>query len=178
MGYKPKFNKAQLEWANKQTLSCRQAAKLLGVSYNTYKKYAKLYGVFDEQKNPSGVGIPRYREDMYAVNINDIFDGKHPNYPHYKLQERLIKNGLLLQACSNCGYDEVRDKDLKGPYLLNFLDGDYKNMSRDNITLICYNCFFLMKRPGRTITTPANVGVLRRKLLEIYDEEDDETQSE
>ena len=35
-----------------------------------------------------------------------------------------------------------------------------------------------MKRPGRTITTPANVGVLRRKLLEIYDEEDDETQSE
>ena len=58
MGYKPKFNKAQLEWANKQTLSCRQAAKLLGVSYNTYKKYAKLYGVFEEQKNPSGVGIP------------------------------------------------------------------------------------------------------------------------
>ena len=31
-----------------------------------------------------------------------------------------------------------------------------------------------MKRPGRTLTTPANVGVLTRKLMEVYEEEEDE----
>jgi hypothetical protein len=30
-----------------------------------------------------------------------------------------------------------------------------------------------MKRPGRTLTTPANVGVLTRKLMEVYEEEDE-----
>ena len=115
---------------------------------------------------------------MYAVKLSDIFSNKHPNYPHWKLQQRLIKHAILTQVCSNCGYDEVREVDLKGPFLINFLDGDYKNMHQDNITLLCYNCFFQMKRPGRTLTTPANVGVLTRKLMEVYKEDDDEDDGE
>ena len=45
MSYKPKLTKGQIEWANKQTLSAMAAAKVLGVSYNKYKKYANLYGI-------------------------------------------------------------------------------------------------------------------------------------
>ena len=37
------------------------------------KKYAKLYGIFEDQLNQAGKGIPRYREDMYAVKLSDIF---------------------------------------------------------------------------------------------------------
>ena len=173
MSYQPKLTKGQIEWANKQTLSAMASARILGVSYNTYKKYAKLYGIFEHQLNQAGKGIPRYREDMYAVKLSDIFSNKHPNYPHWKLQQRLIKHAILVQVCSNCGYDEIREVDLKGPFLINFLDGDYKNMHQDNITLLCYNCFFQMKRPGRTLTTPANVGVLTRKLMEVYEEEEE-----
>ena len=39
--------------------SAAEAARLLGVSYNTYKKYARLYGVFEDLKNPSGLGIKK-----------------------------------------------------------------------------------------------------------------------
>ncbi len=47
-------------------------------------------------------------------------------------------------------------------------------MHHYKITLLCYNCFFQIKRPGRTLTTPANVGVLTRKLMEVYEEEDED----
>ena len=39
--------KNKIEWAIKSTLSIRAAAILLGVSYNTFKKYAKLYNLFE-----------------------------------------------------------------------------------------------------------------------------------
>ena len=53
------LNETEIRNIQKQCASARQAAKTLGVSYNTYKKYAKMYGIFDELKNPSGVGIKR-----------------------------------------------------------------------------------------------------------------------
>ena len=50
---------SQIKAAQAKSLSARQAAKTLGISYNTYKKYAKLYGIFEDLKNPYGVGIER-----------------------------------------------------------------------------------------------------------------------
>ena len=51
MGAKP-----ILEWeirdAQKKARSAAEAARLLGTSYNTYKKWAKIYGVFEDLKNP------------------------------------------------------------------------------------------------------------------------------
>ena len=38
--------KGRIEWALNQTLSISSAARLLRVSYNTFKKYAKLYDLF------------------------------------------------------------------------------------------------------------------------------------
>ena len=173
MSYRPKLTKGQIEWANKQTLSAMASARILGVSYNTYKKYAKLYGIFEHQLNQAGKGIPRYREDMYAVKLSDIFSNKHPNYPHWKLQQRLIKHAILVQVCSNCGYDEIREVDLKGPFLINFLDGDPQNHNLDNLHLLCYNCFFIVKPTGRMITTPQNVTLLRKKLEEVWEEKEE-----
>ena len=46
--------------------------------------------------------------------IQDLFDGKHPNYPHWKLQERIIRNGYIKQCCCNCGYDDYREIDMRG----------------------------------------------------------------
>ena len=50
---------SQIKAAQEKSKSARQAAKTLGISYNTYKKYAKLYGIFEDLKNPYGVGIQR-----------------------------------------------------------------------------------------------------------------------
>ena len=110
----------------------------------------------------------------WGIKIQDIFDGKNPNYPHWKLQERMIRDGYLKQECSNCGYSECRDKDLRGPFLICFFDGDGSNHSLDNLHLLCYNCFFITKPTGRMLTTPKNVTLLRKKLEEVYKENDSE----
>ena len=166
--------KSRIEWAIKSTLSIRAAAQYLGVSYNTFKKYAKMYDLFEQNKNQAGVGVTNKGNTGWGVKIQDLFDGKNPNYPHWKLQERVVRDGYLKQECSNCGYDDYREKDMRGPYLICFLDGDSKNHSLDNLHLLCYCCFFIMKPTGRMLTTPKNTTLLRKKLEEVWVEKDDE----
>jgi len=85
-----------------------------------------------------------------------------------------VRDGYLKQECSNCGYDDYREKDMRGPYMICFLDGDPKNHALDNLHLLCYNCFFIVKPTGRMLTTPQNVTLLRKKLEEVWDETTDE----
>ena len=49
--------KSRIEWAIRSTLSIRAAAKHLGVAYNTFKKYAIMYELFEKNKNNKGKGI-------------------------------------------------------------------------------------------------------------------------
>ncbi len=63
---------------------------------------------------------------------------------------------------------------MRGPYMINFLDGDPNNHALDNLHLLCYNCFFIMKPTGRMLTTPKNVTLLRKKLEEVWIEKEDE----
>ena len=63
---------------------------------------------------------------------------------------------------------------MRGPYLICFLDGDPKNHELDNLHLLCYCCFFIMKPTGKMITTPKNVTLLRKKLEEVWVENDEE----
>ena len=166
--------KGRIEWAIENSVSMKSAARLLGVNYNTFKKYAKLYDVFNPK--PDRSGIPSTGNSGWnagGAKLEDLLGGKHPNYPHWKLQERLIKEGYIKQCCSNCGYDEVRQQDYQGPYLLNFLDGDGKNHKLENLSLLCYNCFFLMKPAGKVLSTPKNIVHLRNKLMKAFDEDSD-----
>ncbi len=49
----------QIKEAQKQSLSAFEASRTLGVSYNTYKKYARHYGIMEDLKNPTGIGIKK-----------------------------------------------------------------------------------------------------------------------
>jgi hypothetical protein len=166
--------KSRIEWAIRSTLSIRAASQYLGVAYNTFKKYAIMYDLFEKNKNQAGVGVTSKGNTGWGVKIQDLFDGKHPNYPHWKLQERVVRDGYLKQCCSNCGYDDYREVDMRGPYIITFLDGDHTNHSLDNLTLLCYNCFFIMKPTGKMLSTPKNTNLIRKKLEEVWDENDSE----
>ena len=48
---------SEIKDVQQKARSAAEAARMLGVSYNTYKKYAKEYGVFEDLKNPHGIGI-------------------------------------------------------------------------------------------------------------------------
>jgi hypothetical protein len=136
---------SQIKAAQEKSKSARQAAKTLGISYNTYKKYAKLYGIFEDLKNPYGVGIQRnvgIRNKKY--NIEDLIDGKHLNYPLHKFKNKLFDSGYVPKVCGSCGFGEERVTDGKMPLLIDFLDGNLNNRKLENIRPLCYNCFFLL----------------------------------
>jgi len=138
--------------AMKMTRSNLAAARYLHVSYNHYKKYAKMYknddGVvlLEAHKNQSGTGIPKFAlKGSSKIPLMDLLEGRVP-IEHFKAKEikdRLIFEGMIEEKCAKCGFSERRIKDTKVPVILNFIDGNKKNWHLDNLEFLCYNCSFL-----------------------------------
>jgi hypothetical protein len=136
---------SEIKDAQSKSRSAFEAARLLEVSYNTYKKYAKLYGIFEDLKNPYGIGIEKAKAiKNKKYNIDDIINGKHVHYPLHKFKNKLFLSGYVPKVCSSCGFSEERITDGKMPLLIDFLDGNLNNRKLDNIRPLCYNCFFLL----------------------------------
>jgi len=110
--------------------SAAEAAKLLGVSYNT---------------NPHGIGIRKGSQSVHGYHsLDDIIAGKYPKYPVWKLKRRLLLSGYMEEKCCNCGFEERRITDHRVPLVLDFIDGDKKNHKYDNLRMLCFNCSFLI----------------------------------
>jgi hypothetical protein len=136
---------SQIKAAQAASRSAFEAARTLGISYNTYKKWAKLYGIFEDLKNPKGIGINKgggIRNRKY--NLDDLLDGKYIDYPLWKYKKKIFDSGQIPEACSCCGFEEKRISDNKSPILIDFIDGDPTNRKIDNIRSLCYNCYFLL----------------------------------
>ena len=162
--------KSKIQWAINETLSMKGAARLLNVSYNTFKKYAKMYEVFEPLH--SNKGIPMFnRVGKKPIELQAIFSGEHPSYSKSVLQERLIREGYCTEECSNCGYNEMRTSDLSVPLILDYMDDDGTNKSLDNLRLLCYNCFYLMKGSRLNITIPKNVKGFRKAVGNLFSSE-------
>lgn len=136
----------QIKKAQKKARSAHEAARILGVSYNTYKKYAKMYGIFEDLKNPAGVGIPKGYGNSHGkqATLDAILRGEHPKYEPWRLKRRLIRHGYLEEKCDNCGFCEQRITDRKVPLMLDYIDGDRTNHVFDNLRMLCFNCYFLI----------------------------------
>jgi hypothetical protein len=145
LGAKP-ILESEIKEVQQKARSAAEAARMLGVTYNTYKKYAKLYGIFDDLKNQHGIGIRKgTNPNSLAHSLDEILRGKHPNYPVWKLKQRLLSNGYLLEKCNNCGFEERRVTDYRVPLVLDFLDDDKTNHRYDNLRMLCFNCSFLIR---------------------------------
>ena len=144
---KPKpLSKEMIVAAQANTKSNMAAARYLHVSYQHYKRYAKMYKLFDSHKNQSGKGIPKFlRGQGKEPALLDIIEGRvsAAHFSPAKIKHRLIEEGYLLEQCSMCGFQERRVLDYKMPLLLHFKDNNKSNYSKDNIELLCYNHYFL-----------------------------------
>lgn len=138
--------------AQKVTRSNMAAARYLHVSYNHYKKYAKMYknedGVtlLEAHKNQAGEGIPKFAvSGNKEIPLMDLLEGKVPieHFDPRKIKARLLSEGKLVEICSSCGFSERRITDQKTPVILNFKDGNKKNWHLDNLEFLCYNCSYL-----------------------------------
>lgn len=135
------LTKNMIEESQKNTKSAAEASRWLGVSYNTYKKWSKYYNIFDNHKNQSGVGISK-KSTNFKIDLNEIFEGKYPDYPNKVLKKRLINEGLIQEECDICKWNESRITDNKICLHLDYIDGDIKNKEYDNLRLVCSNCYF------------------------------------
>lgn len=157
---KPKSNRGQdldierqaIERAMRETMSNKAAARFLGVSYNTYKKYAKIYRneegktLFEVHMNQAAKGIPRFGKRRHdKASIIDIMEGRVPKtFVSIKILKRqIIEHGIMAEECCRCGFKEQRVLDYKVPLIMNFRDGNKKNWSLSNVEFLCYNCYFL-----------------------------------
>lgn len=118
----------------------------LGVNYKTYKKWATKYGLF--KANPWGKGsLKRYwAPDKGKYPLNQILEGKFPEYPLYRLKDLLIRSGMKKAECERCSMEERRITDGKMALLLNCKDGNEGNHLLDNLEVLCYNCMFYSGR--------------------------------
>lgn len=144
---KPKpLSKEMIVAAQAKTKSNMAAARYLHVSYQHYKRYAKLYGLFENHKNQSGKGIPKFLKSKgKEPALLDIIEGRvsAASFSPAKIKYRLIEAGYLLEQCSMCGFQERRVLDYKMPLLLHFKDNNKSNYSKENTELLCYNHYFL-----------------------------------
>jgi len=144
--------KEDIERAQLRTRSNMAAARYLRVSYDHYKKYAKMYkneeGVtlLEAHKNQQGKGIPKFAlKGKDKIPLMDLLEGRVP-IEHFEAQEikrRIIFEGLIEEKCAKCNFSERRITDTKVPVILNFIDGNKKNWHLDNLEFLCYNCSFL-----------------------------------
>ncbi len=132
--------------------SAAGAARYLNVSYNTFRRYAKMYideesgkTLFDLYKNPSGIGVKKVKySSSPEYYIQEIIDGKRPYANPSTVKDLFLKHAVLKSECYNCGFNEARITDYKLPVMLDFIDGSRTNYALDNLRILCYNCFFLI----------------------------------
>ena len=146
------LSKDDLLRAMKMTRSNRAAARYLHVSYNHYKKYAKVYKnedgitLLEAHKNQAGKGIPKFLSGKgKEPPIMDLIEGRVPveHFDPKKIKQRLIFEALIEEKCAKCGFSERRVLDQKVPLVLNHKDGNKKNFQLDNLEFLCYNHAFL-----------------------------------
>ena len=148
------LSKEMILAAVNKTKSNRAAARYLNVSYQHYKKWAKLYeatedgydSLFHQHLNPSGKGIPKFLgSGGKEPPLLDIIEGRvdPSSFSPDKIKYRLIAEGHLEEKCNSCGFQERRVLDYKMPLLLHFKDGNKKNYRKENIQFLCYNCYYL-----------------------------------
>ena len=152
---KPKpLTKEMILAAMNKTKSNRAAARYLNVSYQHYKKWAKLYeseedehkSLFDQHLNQAGVGIPKFLNGGgKEPPLLDIIEGRvdASSFSPEKIKYRLVTDGYLEEKCNSCGFQERRVLDYKMPLLLHFKDNNKKNYRKENIQFLCYNCYYL-----------------------------------
>jgi 5-methylcytosine-specific restriction endonuclease McrA len=167
------------------TLSNKAAARYLGMDYRTLRKHAK--GVFmddgtpilDANKNYSGKGIPKFgNRKGTRLDIEDLKNGNVclESTPLSTIKFKLIESGYLKEECNHCGFHERRVVDYKVPLILHFKDGNKYNWELENLEMLCYNCFYLMKgelftqREIQIIETePKNTKALEKIDEEIFE---------
>jgi hypothetical protein len=133
---------SEIRDAQEKTHTAGAAAKYLKVNYYTYRKYAQLYGVWKTNRSYRSEEGYKHGVESGKYPLSRLLNGDFPDYPVFRLKDKLILGGVKAPECEQCGYKERRITDSKIPLILNFQDGNQRNHKLENIKVLCYNCTF------------------------------------
>jgi hypothetical protein len=114
--------------------SMAKAAAELNIHFNTLKRLAILYKCYQPNQGLRGGS----KNAPPKINLDKILSGDHPSFQTYKLKNRLLKEGILINKCSVCGIDSWNNKQLN--LELDHIDGNRINHQLSNLRLLCPNC--------------------------------------
>ena len=183
------LTEAQLREAMANTRSNKEAARWLGITDITYKKYSK--NTFDEttgkslfelHKNQSGKGMPKnWAGGIWKKDLDEMLVENQPinSKKIVRLKEALMKDGRLGYQCSACKFAEKRLTDLKVPLLLNFKNSKKSDWRIENLQWLCYNCYFLFvedpfanRMIQRVESNPIETPEIKEDVQEFYQLDD------
>jgi len=139
------LSKHNIELAIKSTQSMGQAGLYMGVSKNTFKKYAKQYGLWKPLKSSKGI---RHTGNVGAAlkhDLKSILEGKNPNpFREDTLLTKGIREGYIACRCQNCNADfsHMDTQTKQPPLILDFLDRNPMNTELSNLRALCFNCIY------------------------------------
>jgi hypothetical protein len=140
-GYRPLL-RSEIEEAKKHSIFGAQQAKYLGVAISTYKKYAKMHGLWEPRPDSKGKKrTPDPNSGKYPLNqiLNGDFNG-NPAVNDWMVKKKLFRNQTFPLECAICGYNKTRFGSEWPILLVDHMDEDRTNFKKENIRLLCLNC--------------------------------------
>ena len=126
----------QMKEAIDDSLTMSQAAVKLNLHFSTFKRKAEQYGLY--KPNQGGKGSTKKYAQHNLISLNEILDGKHPAYQTFKLKNRLFKEGILENKCSNCNISEWDNLPINCE--LDHINGIRHDHRKENLRILCPNC--------------------------------------
>jgi len=179
----------QIKEAMANSRSNKEAARWLGITDITYKKYAKSYideatgkTLFQLHMNQSGKGMPKnWTGGKWKKSLDEMLVENQPinSKRIVRLKELLMIDGRLGYQCSACKYGEKRLTDMKAPLLLNFKNNIKSDWRIENLQWLCYNCHFLFvgdifsnKMLQKVEALPLHTEGMKEEVQEVYQLDD------
>lgn len=129
------ISREEIEKAVAITSSAREASILLNVTYTSFIRYAKKFGLYKPNQGGKGTAKPNVKA---RIPLDELLQ-KNVKFKSAALKQKLFDAGLKENVCEECG-QQPHHNDKPLVMQLDHIDGDNMNNELANLRILCPNC--------------------------------------
>lgn len=129
----------QIREAISQSSTMREAATRLEINFTSFAVRAKKLGLYLPNQGRRGVKRPNGERANATIPLQEILEGKHPQYSTSLLKKRLFKEKIKCdKKCEKCS----RRRSVKDTFslVLDHKNGVHNDHRLENLQVLCPNC--------------------------------------